>query len=150
MVAKLLRIRIGTISVIVALLRAESSRNRAPMFKKVSLELGGKNPNIIFADADLDAAIAGSVRSSFANQGQVCLCGSRVFVERSAYKDFVERFVERASQLRLGDPLETTTDQGAIVSKTQLDKVKFYVDLAQQEGARLRWAAPHRSRQRAL
>src|SRR6266481_2852869 len=62
----------------------------APLFKKVSLELGGKNPNIVFADADLDAAIAGSVRSSFANQGQICLCGSRVFVERSAYKDFVE------------------------------------------------------------
>src|SRR5204863_6906094 len=60
----------------------------APLFKKVSLELGGKNPNIIFADADLEAAIAGSVRSSFANQGQVCLCGSRVFVERPAYRDF--------------------------------------------------------------
>src|SRR5450631_3187205 len=82
----------------------------APLFKKVSLELGGKNPNIIFADADLDAAIAGSVRSSFANQGQVCLCGSRVFVERSAYKDFVDRFVAAASKLRLGDPLEATTD----------------------------------------
>jgi len=109
----------------------------APMFKKVSLELGGKNPNIVFADADQDAAIAGSLRSSFANQGQVCLCGSRVFVERSAYQDFVNRFVEKASQLRLGDPLETTTDQGAIVSKTQLDKVKFYVDLAQKEGGKI-------------
>jgi aminomuconate-semialdehyde/2-hydroxymuconate-6-semialdehyde dehydrogenase len=109
----------------------------APMFKKVSLELGGKNPNIIFADADQDAAIAGSLRSSFANQGQVCLCGSRVFVERSAYKDFVDRFIEKASQLRLGDPLEATTDQGAIVSKAQLDKVKFYVDLAQQEGGKI-------------
>jgi aminomuconate-semialdehyde/2-hydroxymuconate-6-semialdehyde dehydrogenase len=109
----------------------------APMFKKVSLELGGKNPNIVFADADQDAAIAGSLRSSFANQGQVCLCGSRVFVERSAYKDFVDRFVEKASQLRLGDPLEATTDQGAIVSKTQLDKVKFYVDLAQKEGGKI-------------
>ena len=109
----------------------------APMFKKVSLELGGKNPNIVFADADQDAAIAGSLRSSFANQGQVCLCGSRVFVERSAYKDFVDRFVEKASQLRLGDPLEATTDQGAIVSKTQLDKVKFYVDLARQEGGKI-------------
>src|SRR5437660_10807671 len=106
----------------------------APLFKKVSLELGGKNPNVVFADSDLDAAIAGSLRSSFANQGQVCLCGSRVFVERSAYKDFVDRFVEKASQLRLGDPLDATTDQGAIVSQTQLDKVKFYVDLAQQEG----------------
>src|ERR1700686_3397877 len=90
----------------------------APLFKKVSLELGGKNPNIIFADADLDAAIAGSVRSSFANQGQVCLCGSRMFVERSAYKDFVDRFVEKASQLRLGDPLEAAIDQGSIVAKT--------------------------------
>ena len=89
----------------------------APLFKKVSLELGGKNPNIIFADADLDAAIAGSVRSSFANQGQVCLCGSRVFVERPAYDEFVRRFVEKASQLRVGDPLEATTDQGAIVSQ---------------------------------
>jgi aminomuconate-semialdehyde/2-hydroxymuconate-6-semialdehyde dehydrogenase len=106
----------------------------APMFKKVSLELGGKNPNIIFADADLDDAIAGSVRSSFANQGQVCLCGSRVFVERPVYQDFVKRFVEKASQLKVGDPLDEKTDQGAIVSKTQLDKVKFYVDLAQQEG----------------
>ena len=109
----------------------------APLFKKVSLELGGKNPNIIFADADLDAAIAGSVRSSFANQGQVCLCGSRVFVERSAHKDFVARFVDKASKLKVGDPLEPTTDQGAMVNKTQLDKVKFYVDLAQKEGGKV-------------
>jgi aminomuconate-semialdehyde/2-hydroxymuconate-6-semialdehyde dehydrogenase len=109
----------------------------APLFKKVSLELGGKNPNIIFADADLEAAIAGSVRSSFANQGQVCLCGSRVFVERSAYKDFVERFIEKASQLKMGDPLDEKTDQGAIASKTQLEKIKFYVDLAQKEGGKI-------------
>lgn len=106
----------------------------APMFKKVSLELGGKNPNIIFADADQEAAINGSLRSSFANQGQVCLCGSRIFVERAVYKDFVNRFVEKASKLRLGDPLDGATDQGAIVSKAQLDKVKFYVDLAEKEG----------------
>jgi aminomuconate-semialdehyde/2-hydroxymuconate-6-semialdehyde dehydrogenase len=109
----------------------------APMFKKVSLELGGKNPNIIFADADLDAAITGSVRSSFANQGQVCLCGSRVFVERSAYKDFVDRFIDKASQLKIGDPLDEKTEQGAIVNKAQLDKVKFYVDLAQKEGGKI-------------
>jgi aminomuconate-semialdehyde/2-hydroxymuconate-6-semialdehyde dehydrogenase len=109
----------------------------APLFKKVSLELGGKNPNIVFADADLDAAIAGSVRSSFANQGQICLCGSRVFVERAAYKDFVDCFVDKASQLRLGDPLEEKTDQGAIVNKTQLDKIKFYIDLAQKEGGKI-------------
>src|SRR6266705_1926148 len=109
----------------------------APLFKKVSLELGGKNPNIIFADADLDAAIAGSVRSSFANQGQVCLCGSRVFVERSAYKDFVDRFIDKTSQLKVGDPLDEKTDQGAIVNKAQLDKIKFYVDLAQKEGGKI-------------
>ncbi len=109
----------------------------APLFKKLSLELGGKNPNIIFADADGDAAIAGSVRSSFANQGQVCLCGSRVFVERPAYEEFVARFVEKVSKLKLGDPLEEKTDQGAIVSQMQLDKVKFYVDLAQQEGGKI-------------
>ncbi len=109
----------------------------APLFKKVSLELGGKNPNIVFADADLEAAIAGSVRSSFANQGQVCLCGSRVFVERSAYKDFVERFIDKASQLKLGDPLDEKTEQGAIVNKAQLDKIKFYVDLARKEGGKI-------------
>jgi len=106
----------------------------APLFKKISLELGGKNPNIIFADADLDAAIAGSVRSSFANQGQVCLCGSRVFVERPLYDEFVRRFTARVSQLEQGDPLESATEQGAIVSKMQLEKVKFYVDLAREEG----------------
>ena len=109
----------------------------APLFKKISLELGGKNPNIIFADADLDAAIAGSVRSSFANQGQVCLCGSRVFVQRVAYEKFVKQFVEKVSQLKIGDPLDDKTEQGAIVSKMQLDKVKFYVDLAKQEGGKI-------------
>src|SRR6478672_11507471 len=81
----------------------------APLFKKISLELGGKNPNIIFADADLDAAIAASVRSSFVNQGQVCLCGSRVFVERPLYDEFVRRFTARVSQLEQGDPLESAT-----------------------------------------
>src|SRR4029077_2654494 len=109
----------------------------APLFKKVSLELGGKNPNIIFADADLDAAIAGSVRSSFANQGQICLCGSRVFVEKPIYEQFTKRFIERTAQLCQGDPLDEKTEQGAIVNKAQLDKVKFYVDLAQKEGGKI-------------
>jgi len=109
----------------------------APLFKKVSLELGGKNPNIVFADADLDAAIAGSVRSSFANQGQICLCGSRVFVERPIYEAFTRQFLERTTQLRQGDPLDEKTEQGAIVNKAQLEKVKFYVDLAQKEGGKI-------------
>jgi aminomuconate-semialdehyde/2-hydroxymuconate-6-semialdehyde dehydrogenase len=109
----------------------------AALFKKVSLELGGKNPNIIFADADQNAAIAGSLRSSFANQGQVCLCGSRVFVERSAYPEFLRRFIAAAARLKVGDPLEAGTDQGAIVSKMQLEKVSFYVDLARKEGGKI-------------
>ncbi len=109
----------------------------APLFKKVSLELGGKNPNIVFADADLDAAITGSLRSSFANQGQVCLCGSRIFVERPAYETFVQRFTDETGRLKVGDPLEKSTEQGAIVSKVQVEKVKFYVDLAQQEGGKV-------------
>jgi aminomuconate-semialdehyde/2-hydroxymuconate-6-semialdehyde dehydrogenase len=109
----------------------------APLFKKVSLELGGKNPNIIFADADLDAAINGSVRSSFANQGQICLCGSRVFVEKPIYKKFVDQFIAQASKLKQGDPLDEKTEQGAIVNQAQLEKVKFYVDLAQKEGGKI-------------
>jgi aminomuconate-semialdehyde/2-hydroxymuconate-6-semialdehyde dehydrogenase len=130
--------RVGTISFTGGTVTGRKvAEAAAPLFKKVSLELGGKNPNIIFADADLDAAVTGSVRSSFANQGQVCLCGSRVFVERSAYKDFVDRFIEKAGQLKQGDPLEEKTEQGAIVSQTQLDKVKFYVDLAQKEGGKV-------------
>src|SRR3989442_4650342 len=122
----------------------------APLFKKVSLELGGKNPKIIFADADLDAAIPGSVRSSFANQGQICLCGSRLFVERSAYKDFVERFINNVSQLKHGDPLDEETEQGAIVNKAQLEKVKFYVDLAQKEGGKIAFggSAPQATNER--
>ncbi len=129
---------VGTISFTGGTVTGRSvAESCAPFFKKVSLELGGKNPNIIFADADLDSAIKGSVRSSFANQGQVCLCGSRVFVERPAYQDFVDRFVEAASSLQVGDPLEDKTDQGAIVSKTQLDKVKFYVDLAEKDGGKV-------------
>ncbi|MFL6584294.1 MAG: aldehyde dehydrogenase, partial [Chthoniobacterales bacterium] len=109
----------------------------APLFKKISLELGGKNPTVVFADADLKAAIPGSVRSSFANQGQVCLCGSRLYVERPIFREFVDGFVDKTSKLRMGDPLEPTTEQGAIVSRTQLDKVKFYVDLARQEGGKI-------------
>ena len=130
--------KIGTISFTGGTVTGrEIAKACAPQFKKVSLELGGKNPNVIFADADLDAAIAGSVRSSFANQGQVCLCGSRVFVERPIYRQFVDRLAEAVGKLKIGDPLESGTDQGALVSKTQLEKVKFYVDLAKQEGGKI-------------
>ena len=117
---------------------AEIARTAAPMFKKVGLELGGKNPNIIFADADPDEVIRESLRSSFANQGQVCLCGSRILVEESVYPTFVDRFIEATRGLRIGDPLDEPTDQGALVSKAQLDKVQYYVQLARDEGGTVR------------
>ncbi|HUP44947.1 MAG TPA: aldehyde dehydrogenase [Thermoanaerobaculia bacterium] len=106
----------------------------APHFKKVSLELGGKNPNLIFADADLPEAVATSIQSSFANQGEICLCGSRIFVERSAYDRFVEEFVAATRRLRIGDPADESTDVGALISEAHLQKVGGYVDLAKEEG----------------
>jgi aminomuconate-semialdehyde/2-hydroxymuconate-6-semialdehyde dehydrogenase len=106
----------------------------APLFKKLSLELGGKNPNLIFADADLDDAVATSIRSSFANQGQICLCGSRIFVERAIYDEFVERFVDATKRLRIGDPTDPQTDVGALISQAHLEKVRGYLELAKQEG----------------
>ena len=115
----------------------EVAKTAAPLFKRVALELGGKNPNIVFADADLDEAIKGSVRAAFANQGQVCLCGSRLFVEQSIYPAFVEKYVAAAKTLQVGDPLDQGTDQGALVSRTQLEKVKFYVDLARKDGGKI-------------
>jgi aminomuconate-semialdehyde/2-hydroxymuconate-6-semialdehyde dehydrogenase len=106
----------------------------APMFKKLSLELGGKNPNLVFADADLDEAIATSIQSSFANQGEICLCGSRIFVERAIYDTFVERFVAATKKLRIGDPADATTDVGALISEAHLQKVTGYLALAKEEG----------------
>lgn len=109
----------------------------APMFKKLSLELGGKNPNIIFEDCDFDQALHTSVHSSFANQGQICLCGSRIFVQESIYEKFVDAFVEKVKQLTVGDPLEATTKVGAVVSESHMNKVLSYIELAQQEGGKI-------------
>jgi len=106
----------------------------APMFKKLSLELGGKNPNVIFADADLEQAMSTTLRSSFWNQGEICLCGSRIFVERSIYDEFVERFAQAAPELRLGDPSDEQTQVGALISEAHLQKVLGYIDLAKEEG----------------
>lgn len=117
---------------------AEIARTAGPLFKKVSLELGGKNANIVFADADMEAVVEGSLRSSFSNQGQVCLAGSRIFVEAPAFESFVERFVKAAQVLKVGDPLDPETDQGALVSRTQFDKVRQYLDLARAEGGTIR------------
>lgn len=105
-----------------------------PMFKKLSLELGGKNPNIIFDDCDFEKALKTSVLSSFANQGQICLCGSRMFVQRGIYEKFKAAFVDKVAQLKIGDPFASTTNLGAIVSQSHMEKVLSYIQLAQEEG----------------
>jgi aminomuconate-semialdehyde/2-hydroxymuconate-6-semialdehyde dehydrogenase len=108
-----------------------------PMFKKLSLELGGKNPNIIFADCRYDEMLETTIRSSFQNQGEICLCGSRIFIEKPLYEKFRTDFVRRIKKLRVGDPLESKTEQGAIVSKQHLEKVLSYIDLAKKEGGKI-------------
>jgi aminomuconate-semialdehyde/2-hydroxymuconate-6-semialdehyde dehydrogenase len=116
----------------------------ALMFKKLSLELGGKNPNIIFADClpskysteigNYDEMLETTVRSSFENQGEICLCGSRIFIERMLYDKFKDDFVAKVKQLKIGDPFEAETDQGAIVSKQHMEKILSYIELAKEEG----------------
>ncbi|MDP2686647.1 MAG: aldehyde dehydrogenase [Aequorivita sp.] len=109
----------------------------APMFKKLSLELGGKNPNLIFADCDYEKMLATTVRSSFANQGQICLCGSRVFVEKPIYEKFKKDFVEKVMQLKIGNPFDAETNMGALVSKPHLEKVESYIKVAEKEGGKI-------------
>lgn len=110
------------------------ARTAAPMFKKLSLELGGKNPNIIFADCDYKEMLSTTLRSSFANQGQICLCGSRIFVERSIYNKFKEDFVKRVSETVVAHPNDPKAKLGAVVSKGHMEKVLSYVQLAKEEG----------------
>ncbi|MCW9037807.1 aldehyde dehydrogenase [Altibacter sp.] len=110
------------------------ARTAAPMFKKLSLELGGKNPNLIFADCDYEKMLAITVKSSFANQGQICLCGSRIFVERSLFERFKKDFIAKVSQLKVGDPFDADSDLGALVSRPHLEKVRAYIRLAEEEG----------------
>ena len=112
----------------------EIAKIAAPMFKKLSLEMGGKNPNIIFADCDYEKMLKNTIRSSFGNQGQICLCGSRIFIERSIYDDFKRDFVKIAEGLIPGPPAKETTKMGAIVSKTHYEKILSYIELAKEEG----------------
>ncbi|QZA32560.1 aldehyde dehydrogenase [Hydrogenibacillus sp. N12] len=109
---------------------ANASRN----LKRLSFELGGKNPNIIFADADLDEAIDMTLRSSFHNQGEVCLCGSRIYVERPVYEEFLDRFVKRTKELVVGDPFDPKTFVGPLISREHLERVMGYVEIARNEG----------------
>jgi aldehyde dehydrogenase (NAD+) len=105
--------------------------------KRVTLELGGKSPNIIFADTDLDAAVEGAHMGIFVNQGQSCCAGSRVFVEEKIYQQFVEKSVARAAKRRVGDPLDPTTDQGPQVDQSQFDRIMGYIESGRTEGATL-------------
>jgi aminomuconate-semialdehyde/2-hydroxymuconate-6-semialdehyde dehydrogenase len=113
------------------------SRTAGPMFKKLSLELGGKNANVIFADCDWEKMIRTTVQSSFANQGQICLCGSRILVEESIYEQFKTEFIARVQAMKVGDPLDDNSKQGAVVSKLHFDKVMACIELAQQEGGQI-------------
>jgi aminomuconate-semialdehyde/2-hydroxymuconate-6-semialdehyde dehydrogenase len=113
------------------------SKVAAPMFKKLSLELGGKNANVIFDDCDFEEALKTSIRSSFANQGQICLCGSRIYVQRGIYEKFKTALVERVKGLTVADPLSDEARMGAIVSKDHFEKVLGYIELAKEEGGTL-------------
>jgi aminomuconate-semialdehyde/2-hydroxymuconate-6-semialdehyde dehydrogenase len=113
------------------------SETAGPMFKRISLELGGKNPVIVCEDADLDAAMDDIVRSSFANQGEICLCGSRILVHRTRLSEFMERFLQRVRGLKVGDPLSAESDLGAIVSREHLEKIESYLELAVEEGGKI-------------
>ncbi|RSL29472.1 aldehyde dehydrogenase [Salibacterium salarium] len=106
----------------------------APTLKKLSYELGGKNPNIIFADSDIDEVVDTTIKSSFINQGEVCLCGSRIYVERAAYDEFLEKFAAKTKELKVGDPFDETSNVGAMISKEHYERVLGYLDLAKEEG----------------
>ncbi len=108
-----------------------------PSFKKLSLEMGGKNASLIFADSDYDAALKGVLRSSYTNQGQICLCSSRILVEWSIYERFATDLADLVSKLKVGDPLEPDTQVGAIVSQAQWEKDQYYLQLAQEEGGQI-------------
>jgi aminomuconate-semialdehyde/2-hydroxymuconate-6-semialdehyde dehydrogenase len=113
------------------------ARTAAPMFKKLSLELGGKNPTIIFDDCDFDDALKTTIRSSFANQGQICLCGSRIFVQKGIYEKFKEAFVAKVSSSKVSFPEDPKANLGAIVSESHLTKILTYIDLAKKEGGKV-------------
>ncbi|MFU8895285.1 MAG: aldehyde dehydrogenase [Gammaproteobacteria bacterium] len=109
----------------------------APSFRKVSLELGGKNPTIVFADCDFERTLEGVLRAAFTNQGQVCMCGSRILVEAPLYERFRDALVQRVRAMRVGDPHDPATEQGALISAQHRQKVLDHIAVAQAEGGRL-------------
>tara|TARA_B100001750_G_C15513836_1_gene605526 strand:- start:1252 stop:2712 length:1461 start_codon:yes stop_codon:yes gene_type:complete len=113
---------------------AKVAASASSSFKKLSLELGGKNATIVFADSDLDKTVKGVVRAGFLNQGQICLCGSRILIEESIYDEFVSRLIDETNSMKIGDPSDPETDLGALVSAEHLAKVCSYISLAKEEG----------------
>ncbi|MBB79305.1 MAG: 2-hydroxymuconic semialdehyde dehydrogenase [Crocinitomicaceae bacterium] len=113
------------------------AQKAASMFKKTSLELGGKNPNIIFADCDFELMIKTTLRSSFANQGQICLCGSRIFVEKSIYHKFKEEFVKQVDNLLVSNPADPNAKLGSVVSKPHMNKILSHIKIAKEEGGKI-------------
>jgi aminomuconate-semialdehyde/2-hydroxymuconate-6-semialdehyde dehydrogenase len=109
----------------------------APFYKKLGLELGGKNPNIIFDDCNLDECVATTIRSSFANQGEICLCGSRIFVQEGIYPQFLQKFVDAVKKLVVGDPKDPKTNLGPLISEQHRKKVEYYIELAKTEGGKI-------------
>jgi aldehyde dehydrogenase (NAD+) len=106
--------------------------------KRVSLELGGKSPNIIFPDADMKSAAFGALSGVFLNQGQVCCAGTRVFVQQQMYDQFTDQLSQLAQNMKIGDPLETSTRVGPLVSKEQFDRVTGYLEVGKKEGAKVK------------
>ena len=110
------------------------AKSAASSFKKLSLELGGKNASIIFDDCDLENTVKGVVRSGFLNQGQVCLCGSRILVQEKIYEEFVEKFISEVESMKIGDPSDENTKLGALISPQHLSKIEEYIEIAKEEG----------------
>jgi acyl-CoA reductase-like NAD-dependent aldehyde dehydrogenase len=109
-------------------------KSSAPFYKKLSLELGGKNPNVIFDDCNLDQCVETSIRSSFLNQGEICLCGSRIYVQETVYEEFLRKFLAKIREMKIGNPFEASTNVGALITKEHMAKVLSYIDIAKKEG----------------
>ena len=111
--------------------------NSAPFYKKLSLELGGKNPVLIFDDCNFDVSVATTIRSSFLNQGEICLCGSRIYVQEGIYEKWLTAFVHKVNEMKVGDPHNSDTNCGALVSKDHMAKVKYYIQKAIEDGGKI-------------
>jgi len=116
---------------------AHIAKSTAGLFKKLSLELGGKNPTVVFADCDFEDTVKAVTQAAFANQGQICLCGSRIYIEKPVYEKFKKAFIEQVEEIKIGDPLEKDTQHGALVSQEHMLKVLSYIELAQSEGGKI-------------